>query len=64
MIGETSLSDAAKAWSETDQGKAVRLATDNSGGNSQGGTNKPGSDNTKQTDADKRANDINKRFGK
>jgi hypothetical protein len=64
MIGETSLSDAAKAWSETDQGKAVRLAPDNSGGNSNGGTNKAGSGNAKETDSDKRANDINKRFGK
>jgi len=64
MVGDVSLSDAIKTWSETDQGKAVRLAPENSGGNSNGGTSKPGSGNGKDTASDKRANDINKRFGK
>jgi len=63
MVGDISLSEAAKTWAETDQGKAVRLAPENSGGNSNGGSNRSGSGN-KETDSDKRANDINKRFGK
>lgn len=63
MVGDISLSDAIKEWAETDQGKAVRLAPDNSGGNSSGGTSKTGSGNH-LTDSEKRASDINKRFGK
>jgi len=62
MVGDISLSDAVKTWSETDQGKAVRLAPENSGGNSNGGTSKAESSN--ETDSKKRAADINKRFGK
>ena len=63
MVGDISLSDAIKEWAETDQGKAVRLAPDNSGGNSSGGTSRTGS-GAILTDSDKRAADINKRFGK
>lgn len=62
IIGNQSLSDAIKEWAETDSGKAVRLAPDNSGGNANGGTQTSGSGN-KMTDAEKRAADINKRLG-
>lgn len=39
MIGEKSLSDAVKEWSETDAGKPYCLASNNTGGNANGGTN-------------------------
>ena len=63
MIGDQSLSDAIKEWSETDSGKASRLAPDNTGGNANGGTQKSGSGKN-PTDIEQRAADINKRFGK
>lgn len=63
MVGEKSLSDAIKEWSESDSGKASRLAPDNSGGDANGGTQVGGS-GEKMTDSEKRASDINKRFGK
>lgn len=63
MIGDKSLSDAIAEWAETDAGKAVRLAPDNSGGNATGGTQTQGSGKN-MTDSEKRAADINKRFGK
>lgn len=63
MVGEQSLSDAIKEWSESDSGKASRLAPDNSGGNANGGTQTSGS-GEKMTDNEKRAADINKRLGK
>ena len=43
MVGEKSLSDAIKEWSDSDSGKASRLAPDNSGGDANGGTNVGGS---------------------
>jgi phage I-like protein len=63
VIGDKSLSDAIKEWSETDQGKAVRLAPENVGGNSKGSTNVSGSGN-KMSESEQRAFDINKRFGR
>lgn len=63
MIGDKSLSDFASEWAESDQGKAVRLAPENTGGNATGGQNVSGSGKN-MTEAEKRAADINKRFGK
>jgi hypothetical protein len=63
MIGDVSLSDFASEWAESDQGKAVRLAPESSGGNASGGTQAQGSGKN-MTDAEKRAADINKRFNK
>lgn len=63
MVGEKSLSEAIIEWSDTDEGKASRLAPDNTGGNANGGTQKSGSGNN-MTPSEKRAADINKRFGK
>ena len=63
VIGDKSLSDAIKEWSETDQGKAVRLAPENVGGNSKGSTNVSGSGN-QMSESEQRAFDINKRFGR
>ena len=62
-IGDRTLSDAIKDWSETDHGKAVRLAPDNSGGNSKGSTQISGS-GSKMTESEQRAFDINKRLGR
>lgn len=63
-IGDKSLSDAIKEWSETDQGKAVRLAPDNSGGNSKGSNQMLSGSGTKMTESEQRAFDINKRLGR
>lgn len=63
MIGDKSLSDFASEWAESDAGKAVRLAPENTGGNASGGQNVSGSGKN-LTDAEKRAADINKRLGK
>lgn len=41
MIGDKSLSDAVKEWSETDAGKAFCMAPNNSGGNANGGGSNP-----------------------
>lgn len=41
MIGDKSLSDAVKEWSETDTGKAFCLAANNSGGDGLGGNTSP-----------------------
>ena len=62
VIGDKPLSDAIKEWSETDQGKAVRLAPDNARGDSLGTKNVSGSGNTMTPD-EKRAHDINTRMG-
>lgn len=64
MIGDKSLSDAINDWSESDSGKASRLAPDNSGGNANGGNQNLSGSGKNMTDAEKRAADINKRFGK
>jgi len=63
IIGDKSLSEAIADWSETDQGKAVRLAPDNNGGNSTGSTQVSGS-GSKMTPSEQRAYDINKRLGR
>ena len=63
IIGDKPLSDAIKEWSETDQGKAVRLAPENSRGDSTGTRNVSGSGTT-MTPAEKRAHDINTRMGR
>lgn len=63
LIGDKSLSDAIKEWSETDQGKAVRLAPENTGGNSRGSTQVSGSGKNMSAE-EQRAYDINKRFGR
>lgn len=63
LIGDKPLSEAIKEWSETDQGKAVRLAPENTNGNSNGSSNVSGSGKN-MTDAEKRADDINKRLGR
>tara|TARA_R110000782_G_scaffold55112_1_gene116358 strand:+ start:139 stop:756 length:618 start_codon:yes stop_codon:yes gene_type:complete len=63
VIGDKSLSDAIKEWSETDQGKAVRLAPENNNGNSKGSTSVSGSGNN-LSESEQRAFDINKRFGR
>tara|TARA_R110000744_G_scaffold9961_3_gene31453 strand:- start:185 stop:802 length:618 start_codon:yes stop_codon:yes gene_type:complete len=63
VIGEKSLSDAIKEWSDTDQGKAVRLAPENVGGNSKGSTQVSGSGKN-MNESEQRAFDINKRFNK
>ena len=39
MIGDKSLSEAVKEWSETDTGKAYTLAANNNGTGSNGGDN-------------------------
>ena len=62
VIGDKPLSDAIRDWSETDQGKAVRLAPDNARGDSLGTKNVSGSGKTMSPE-DKRANDINTRLG-
>ena len=41
MIGDKTLSEAVKEWSDTDTGKAFSLAPNNSGGDSGGGSNQP-----------------------
>lgn len=63
MIGDKSLSDTIKEWAETDSGKAVRLAPDNSGGGAVGGflSSQSGS-GKKLSPAEQRAADINKRL--
>jgi hypothetical protein len=63
MIGDQSLSDAVAEWSETDSGKAVRLAPDNNGGGANGGTIRGPGSGKELTPAQKRASDINKRLG-
>jgi hypothetical protein len=63
VIGDKSLSDAIKEWSDTDQGKAVRLAPENVGGNSKGSTQVSGSGKNMSAE-EQRAFDINKRFNK
>lgn len=63
IIGDQPLSDAIKEWSETDHGKAVRLAPDNARGDSAGTKNVSGSGNN-MTPAEKRAHDINTRLGR
>ena len=62
VIGDKTLSDAIRDWSETDQGKAVRLAPDNARGDSLGTKNVSVSGKTMSPE-DKRANDINTRLG-
>lgn len=62
VIGDKPLSEAIKEWSDTDQGKAVRLAPDNARGDSSGTKNVSGSGNT-MTPEEKRAHDINTRLG-
>ena len=62
VIGDKTLSDAIRDWSETDQGKAVRLAPDNARGDSLGTKNVSASGKTMSPE-DKRANDINTRLG-
>jgi hypothetical protein len=62
VIGDKPLSEAIKEWSDTDQGKAVRLAPDNARGDSSGTKNVSGSGNTMTAD-EKRAHDINTRMG-
>ncbi len=63
-IGDKSLSEAMLEWSETDQGKSVRLAPDNSGGNANGGLSSVRGSGKNLTADEKRAADINKRFNK
>lgn len=63
-IGDKSLSDAINEWSETDQGKSVRLAPDNSGGNANGSLSSVKGSGKNLTADEKRASDINKRFNK
>lgn len=63
MIGDKSLSDAISEWAETDSGKAVRLAPDNSGGGANGGKIQGPGSGKNLTDSQKRASDINKRLG-
>ena len=63
-IGDKSLSDAMTEWSETDQGKSVRLAPDNSNGNGNGGLSSRKGSGENLTADEKRAADINKRFNK
>jgi len=62
VIGDKPLSDAIKEWSDTDHGKAVRLAPDNARGDSTGTKNVSGSGNN-MTPEEKRAHDINTRLG-
>jgi hypothetical protein len=62
VIGDKPLSEAIKEWSDTDQGKAVRLAPDNARGDSSGTKNVSGSGNIMTAD-EKRAHDINTRMG-
>lgn len=63
-IGDKSLSDAMAEWSETDQGKSVRLAPDNSNGNGNGGLSSRKGSGENLTADEKRAAEINKRFNK
>jgi len=63
LIGDKPLSEAIKEWSDTDQGKAVRLAPENVGGNSKGSTQVSGSGKNMSAE-EQRAFDINKRFNK
>jgi multidrug efflux pump subunit AcrA (membrane-fusion protein) len=63
VIGDQSLSDVIAEWAETDSGKAVRLAPDNSGGGANGGGIKGPGSGKELTDSQKRASDINKRLG-
>lgn len=63
-IGDKSLSDAMTEWAETDQGKSVRLAPDNSNGNGNGGLSSRKGSGENLTADEKRAADINKRFNK
>lgn len=63
-IGDKSLSDAITEWSETDQGKSVRMAPDNSSGNANGGLSSSRGSGNKPTADEQRAADINKRFNK
>mgnify|MGYP003111773467 CR=1 FL=1 len=55
VIGEKSLNDAIKEWSESDTGKAFCLAPHNSGSNANGGANQ-----TQQTNANQKADDAKK----
>ncbi len=63
VIGDKSLSEAIEQWSETDQGKAVRLAPVNDNGNSNG---EPlsGGGGVNLSPEEQRAHDINKRLGR
>ena len=63
-IGDKSLSDAIAEWSETDQGKSVRLAPDNSGGNANGSLSSVKGSGKNLSNDEQRAADINKRFNK
>ena len=63
MIGEKTQSEHIAEWAKSDSGKAACLAQQNNGGNSTGSTQVGGSGN-KMSDAEQRAFDINKRFGK
>lgn len=45
MIGDKSLSEAVKEWSQTDAGKAFCLAPNNTGGNATGGSTTAGQNN-------------------
>lgn len=64
MVGDKSLSEAINEWAETDQGKSVRLAPDNTGGNANGGLSSVKGSGKKLTASEQRAADINKRLGK
>ena len=63
VIGDKSLSEAIAEWSETDQGKAVRLAPINDNGNSNGDPLLNGG-GVKRSPEEQRAYDINKRLGR
>jgi hypothetical protein len=62
-VGDESLSDAIKNWSETDSGKAVRLAPENNGGGASGGKPIGPGSGGKLTADQQRAKDINTRLG-
>jgi hypothetical protein len=64
MIGDRSLSEAITEWADTDQGKSVRLAPDNSGGNASGGLTSRQGSGSNMTDSEKRAAEINLRLNK
>lgn len=64
VIGDKSLQEAISEWSDTDQGKAVRLAPDNSGIGADGGKPRGPGSGKELTDDQKRAGDINKRLGR
>jgi hypothetical protein len=64
MIGDKSLSEAITEWADTDQGKSVRLAPDNSGGNASGGLTSRQGSGSNMTESEKRAAAINLRLNK